>query len=259
MGKILLYVSILFSLVTAILGFLNRGTLVSTREALAASESSLSQTKSSLAKTEGELKTTKEGLTAATTEKEALAGQLTTAQQKASTAEAQVGQLNTQLTEKTNQITQLEADNKAKDEQIAKFASTGTGEGANSTQLTELQTQIQEKDALVTSLQTQLDSAKGQVQEYTEREKNRLAETMKKGLEGRVLAVNNAWNFVVLSLGDRNGIVNNAEMLVKRGNQLVGKVRITSVEPSSSIADIVSNNSGNLTIQPGDNVIYQGN
>ena len=82
---------------------------------------------------------------------------------------------------------------------------------------------------------------------------------MRNGLEGRILAVNPAWNFVVLSLGDRNGVVNNAEMLIKRGSQLIGKVRITSVEPSSSIADIVANSvTRGLSVQPGDTVIYAG-
>jgi hypothetical protein len=80
---------------------------------------------------------------------------------------------------------------------------------------------------------------------------------MRTGLEGRILAVNQAWNFVVLSLGDRNGVIGNAEMLIKRGSQLIGKVRITSVEPSTSIADIIANSvRSGLTVQPGDTVIY---
>ena len=62
------------------------------------------------------------------------------------------------------------------------------------------------------------------------------------------------WGF-----GDRNGVVNNAEMLIKRGSQLIGKVRITSVEPSTSIADIVVNSlRSGLSVQPGDTVIYAG-
>jgi cell shape-determining protein MreC len=81
---------------------------------------------------------------------------------------------------------------------------------------------------------------------------------MRNGLEGRILAVNPAWNFVVLSLGDKNGVVSNAELLVKRGTQLIGKVRVTSVEPSTSIADIVANSvPEGATISPGDDVIYQ--
>lgn len=256
MGKILLYVSILFSLITAALGFLNHGTLVQTKDTLAQTESKLSQTTATLATTEANLKKSQGELSAVNTEKESLATQLTASQQKASTAEAQVGQLNTQVTEKTTQITQLETDIKAKNDRIAELEKNPAQD--STAQIQELQTQIQEKEALVTSLQTQLDSAKGQIKDYEQKDKDRLAKTMKKGLEGRVLAVNNAWNFVVLSLGDRNGIVNNAEMLVKRGTQLIGKVRITSVEPSSSIADIVSNKSGEVSIQPGDNVIYQG-
>ena len=40
-------------------------------------------------------------------------------------------------------------------------------------------------------------------------------------------------------LGRQERVVNNAELLVKRGSQFIGKVRVTSVEPSTSIADIV--------------------
>jgi len=255
MGKILLYVSILFSLATAALGFLNHGTLTQTKETLAQKETELGQTKSTLATSEKSLNKAQSELTAVTTEKETLTTQLTTAQQKVSTQEGQLTTLNTQLTEKTTQIGQMETDNKAKDEKIAELEKKTVPN--NDTQVQDLQNQLQEKIALVTALQTQTESLKAQVQEYVQKDKDRQLVKMKDGLEGRVLAVNNSWNFVVLSLGDRNGIVNNAEMLVKRGGQLVGKVRITSVEPSSSIADIVSNKSGEVSIQPGDNVIYQ--
>lgn len=86
---------------------------------------------------------------------------------------------------------------------------------------------------------------------------------MRKGLEGKILAVNPSWNFVILNLGDRNGVVNNAEMLInrmtQRGPMMIGKVRITSVEPSTSIADIVVNSVRQGTsVQPGDTVIYSG-
>ena len=76
--------------------------------------------------------------------------------------------------------------------------------------------------------------------------------------QGTILAVNQAWNFVVLNLGSRQGIARNAEMLVQRGNQLIGKVRVTSVETSSSIADIIVRTiPRGLSIMPGDAVIAQ--
>jgi cell shape-determining protein MreC len=79
------------------------------------------------------------------------------------------------------------------------------------------------------------------------------------GLHGRVLAVDRNWNFVVLDLGNRNGVVANATMVVQRGASMVGKVRITTVEPSQSIADIVPNTvPAGINVEPGDSVIYPG-
>jgi hypothetical protein len=57
--------------------------------------------------------------------------------------------------------------------------------------------------------------------------------------DAEVLAVNEGWNFVVLSAGDRQGIVLNDEMVVERDGSEICKVRITQVEPSSSVADII--------------------
>ena len=108
-------------------------------------------------------------------------------------------------------------------------------------------------------LETKLKDQESQLSVLKEREAQRRTKIMRNGLEGRILAVNPSWNFVVLSLGDRNGVVNNSEMLIKRGSQLIGKVRITSVEPSTSVADIVANSVRNgLSVQPGDSVIYLG-
>ena len=116
----------------------------------------------------------------------------------------------------------------------------------------------QELETLVAKLQSDLDSARSQVEVFQKDRQDRALKVVKKGLEGRILAVNPAWNFVVLNLGDKNGVVNNTELLVKRGTQLLGKVRITSVEPSTSIADIVANSvPQGATISPGDNVIFQ--
>ena len=107
-------------------------------------------------------------------------------------------------------------------------------------------------------MQGDLDSTRAQLATFQREKEDRMRQKMRNGLEGRVLAVNPAWNFVVLSLGDKNGVVNNAELLVKRGTQFIGKVRVTSVEPSTSIADIVANSvPQGTTISPGDDVIYQ--
>jgi hypothetical protein len=79
------------------------------------------------------------------------------------------------------------------------------------------------------------------------------------GVHGAVLAYNQAYNFVVLNLGARNGVEPNSEMLVLRDGTLIGKIRISSVEPATAIGDIIGNSlARGVQVQPGDSVIYAG-
>jgi len=79
------------------------------------------------------------------------------------------------------------------------------------------------------------------------------------GVHGSVLAFNQAYNFVVLNLGARNGVEPNSEMLVLRDGTLIGKIRISSVEPATAIGDIMTNSlARGVQVQPGDSVIYAG-
>lgn len=80
------------------------------------------------------------------------------------------------------------------------------------------------------------------------------------GIRGTVLAVNQAYNFVVLSLGAREGVEANTEMLVLRGGSFIGKIRISSVEPATAIGDIITSTlARGVQVQPGDTVVYAGN
>jgi hypothetical protein len=54
-------------------------------------------------------------------------------------------------------------------------------------------------------------------------------------------------------------VVDNATLIVQRGASMVGRIRITSVEPSQSIADIIPNTvPAGISVQPGDLVVYPG-
>jgi hypothetical protein len=79
------------------------------------------------------------------------------------------------------------------------------------------------------------------------------------GIRGSVLAVNQAYNFVVLSLGGRQGVEPNSEMLILRGGSFIGKIRISSVEPATAIGDIITSSlARGVQVQTGDIVIYGG-
>ena len=163
---------------------------------------------------------------------------------------------------------------------------------ANESEIAELRKRIDSSDAKpalgnvpaasTAELQAQLDDAKKQL-EAAEREKVLLSDKMKvtqekstqleterkhrpapatntAGIRGTVLAVNQAYNFVVLSLGARQGVEANSEMLVLRGGSFIGKIRISSVEPATAIGDIITSSlARGVQVQPGDTVVYAGN
>jgi hypothetical protein len=255
MGKVLLYASIAVTLAAAAIGFVNKSKLSTTREQLASSEQEGQKKAAAIEQAQKSLKDAKGSLETVTAEKDQTAAQLETVKSAAEKSKSQVADLTTQLGTKDSEITKLTADIQAKEAQIQTLTVAPTEVAAPSP---DQQVLIQEKEALITKLQGDLDSSRVQLEDLRKKNADRMALKMRNGLEGRILAVNQAWNFVVLNLGDRNGVVGNAEMLIKRGNQLVGKLRVTSVEPSTSIADIVASSvPRGVNIQPGDHVIYQ--
>ena len=256
MGKVLLIASIIITAATAVLGFVNKGKFTQETEEKVAAQQQVQQKTTQLEQTSKDLKATKETLTTVTAEKDQIAAQVDTIKTELEKSKTELTTLTTQVSTKDSEITRLTADIQTKEQELTTLRA-GTP-AATTEPSPELQQQLSEKEILIGKLQGDLDSSRAQLEDLRKRENDRRSLKMRNGLEGRILAVNQAWNFVVLNLGDKNGVVSNAEMLIKRGTQLIGKVRVTSVEPSTSIADIVSNSvPRGMSIQPGDNVIYQ--
>lgn len=119
------------------------------------------------------------------------------------------------------------------------------------------ETKAAEKEQLLKTLQAKSEDAEKKAAALEAEASRRAASLSKPGLEGKVLAVNPNWNFVVLNIGDRQGVVNNSNLIIKRGGALIGRLRVTSVEPSTSIADILSGSvPKGAFVQPGDEVIF---
>ena len=105
-------------------------------------------------------------------------------------------------------------------------------------------------------LQDKIASLRGEINTLKQQSNEKTLKAKLTNLKGKVLAVNHAWNFVVVDIGDKQGLLSNTELLVKRGTTSIGRVKITSVEPASSIADIIpASGVPGLTIRPGDEVI----
>ena len=198
----------------------------------------------------------------------------------------------------TGEDTVVEAENKAAnaEEELAQLQKEKTDLqtrlGANQSEVASLQKRVEEAEkaakpsetlaaaASAAELQAQLDDARRQL-DSAEKEKAFLSEKLQSaqersappqeerkrretgvrrtGVRGTVLAVNQAYNFVVLNLGARQGVEPNSEMLVLREGTLIGKIRISSVEPATAIGDIITGSlARGVQVQPGDTVIYAG-
>jgi hypothetical protein len=59
------------------------------------------------------------------------------------------------------------------------------------------------------------------------------------GLKGNVMAVDPKWDFVVLNVGQDQGVLKDGEMLVSRDGKLVAKIVVRSVQKDRSIANLV--------------------
>jgi myosin heavy subunit len=58
-------------------------------------------------------------------------------------------------------------------------------------------------------------------------------------LRGKIVAVDPKWDFVVLNVGEDQGVISEGEMLVSRSGKLVAKVIVRSVQKDRSIANLV--------------------
>jgi hypothetical protein len=63
--------------------------------------------------------------------------------------------------------------------------------------------------------------------------------TLPAGLKGKVMVVDPKWDFVVLNIGEDQGVLEDGELLVNRDGKLVAKVIVRSIEKDRCIANVV--------------------
>jgi hypothetical protein len=191
---------------------------------------------------------------------------------KIAAAEAKASNAEAELHKAQNERAELAAKLQAGEGQIADLqkrvadatvgAANGVGEASPDeikTQLDDAKRELEAAEQEKAVLADKVKAAQDRVAAMEEEKRRREAGANAPGVHGTVLAVNQAYNFVVLSLGERQGVVPNSEMLVMRSGALIGKIRISSVEPTTSIGDIISNSlARGVQVQPGDTVIYAG-
>lgn len=260
MPKILIGISLLLLALSLIFGFLNTNKVKDLRNELVSTISARDMSDRSRSASEKKLKARETAIAAE--------------QSKAMAAEANASSAGADRTKTQHEKAELEAKLQASEGQIADLQKRvaeaavggvpGAPEGVSPNELKamlgdtkqQLEAAEQEKALLADKVQ----AAQDRVAAIEEEKKRRESGLNTPGVHGTVLAVNQAYNFVVLSMGDRQGVVPNSEMLVMREGALIGKIRISSVEPTTSIGDMITNSlARGVQVQPGDTVIYAGN
>jgi len=264
MAKILSVLTLIFALGATYLGFQSKGRveklkatadaehadLVSTRTDLKNSKEKLKTTEDELVQSKADLEKSKETLR--TTEAE-----LTKAKEDLTAATAELEQSKTKLADLQKKVDEMTtAPGQDPKEMIAAMQAKSVElEGKVKTlenEKAELTTTVETLSAQRKDLDSRIASQGTVIDRY---QKNIMA----KGTRGRVLAVNTGWGFCVLSIGDRQGAAANKVMVVVRGGQSIGRVKIINVESSQSVADIIPSSFVRGTyVQPGDEVIFTG-
>jgi hypothetical protein len=119
--------------------------------------------------------------------------------------------------------------------------------------LAKAQSDVAAANSQVKIFQDQLADSAKQIADLQDAVNRKNTGNMPPGISGKITFVNRAWNFVVLNVGLANGVVPNGELIVYRGRNFLGKVKVTSAESGTAVADILPN--AKADIQVGDDVL----
>jgi hypothetical protein len=159
-------------------------------------------------------------------------------------AKTQIVQLNEtirgkdqELLEKSNVIAGLEEEKTTLTAQVADLT----------TQVASMQDQIAQLEEDKSVLESQLEKCEGAL--------NTNNITMKVGTTAKIVYANAEWNFVVIDIGTAQGAQAGAEMIVHRGDNMIGKIRLSATRDNVTIAESLSAFQKDA-IKEGDDVLF---
>jgi cell shape-determining protein MreC len=261
MARILLILSILLGLGTAFLGFKAKQQAEDLQKNLSDTKGQLNSTRSTLEKTKKDLDETKKNLEETQTTLKQKEEELTAVKADAQKAKSDLEKAVADVEVKTRELDQLKVklaelmgpdaggDPKALAQQIEQMKA----------DLGKKETELAEAVQLRETFKQRAEEAESKAQVTARQVEEYKAGFVRNGLTGRILAYNPGWNFVVLNIGDKAGLKPGVQMVVTRGGAMIGKLRVTTVEPSTAIADVLPGTiARGEDVQPGDSVVYQG-
>jgi multidrug efflux pump subunit AcrA (membrane-fusion protein) len=233
MLRVFLIVAVAAGLAAAVVGYTRvGGKITGLNTELTSTKTQRDQLLASETKLRRELRTANESLASTTAELADTKADLEFTQTRAAQQEVRANQLElertTYLRERNEAQTELaiwRAFNRTPDEIRALIA--------ENRRLVDENLAVSEENRV---LARRLDSTQNRLAMYEGRQEK---VALRRDLRGEVIAVDPKYDFVVLNIGENDGVLERGEMLVNRAGKLVAKVRVLSVEPQSSVANVL--------------------
>jgi hypothetical protein len=223
---------------SAVLALKTKGVVVERTEQLA-------QTNKDLAGTKKSLEEEKAKLQQATAAKEAADSKATSLEAKLATTEKSLADASTELTDTKGKLATTETESLAAKKELEDFKAQFPPDMPPD----KVVASLKEKDSTIKVAQEEVDILKKKLAEKTDRPAapapgaaaagGPTGRPSAPGIQGKIVAVNHQWNFVVVNVGGERGLAENAEMVVVRGDQAIAKLKIAKVDPQTAVADIV--------------------
>ncbi len=106
-------------------------------------------------------------------------------------------------------------------------------------QRTGLEDELRSLENDVVKTQNAVETAQVRVDELVLKEEDRKEQIAVAELEGDLIAINREMGFVIINVGSDKGVKADTPLLVVRGVDRIGRLRIVSVEPQVTVADIM--------------------
>lgn len=198
----------------------------------------LNTTKQTLDTTKSELETTKTSLAGKTAEVEK--------------ATKDIADLNGKVSQREKEIADIKAAN-------ADFVAFGKTMAEIKEVYAKLPVVTKERDVYTSEnkiLQVQVNKLENRIREIDKNSILAPAVRLPLGLSGKVTSVDPRYEFIIISVGAKQGAKVDGEMMVTRGGELVGKVRIATVETDYSVANVIQSWKKKDVVE-GDTVVVQ--
>lgn len=177
---------------------------------------------------------------------------------------AELSLANDDLTRKTGETERLTAQFDSKRAQLDEFALLEKSLGGRTPEMVKAEYDglVQRKDNKeqelrdvqnqVVDTQQQVEKNRAKITQLVADEEERRKKVALNGLEATVIAVNRDYGFVIVNAGSDLGVAADSSLLVQRGVDRIGRLRIVSVEPKVTVADIIPG-----TITPGAQIMVR--